>query len=315
MAKNTIQFQKGLSLSQFLSFYGTEEQCRAALFRMRWPQGFHCPKCDHGDYCEIHSRKVYQCSKCHAQTSLIQGTIFASTKLPLTIWMLGIYLVTQAKDGVSSLNLGRTLGISANAALRMKHKLQQVMKNRDDQRPLRGVLLIDDAYWGGKKRDGKRGRGASGKTPLVAALSLSPEGYPVFLKLNQVNGFTKEEICAWSAKSIRPGSLVVSDGLCCFSGVTQAQCTHEAIVTHQGGRYNDRSIFQWLNTVLGNVKNALHGTYHAVSQKHLPRYLAEFCYRFNRRFQLHTMVNRLAYQALRNKPIPQRLLKLAELRW
>jgi len=74
-------------------------------------------------------------------------------------------------------------------------------------------------------------------------------------------------------------------------------------------------VFQWLNTVIGNVKNALRGTHHAVSENHLSRYLGEFCYRFNRRFQLDTMVDRLAYVALRTQPLPQRLLKLAEVRW
>jgi len=116
MAKNKIQFQKGLSLTDFLSQYGTEEQCREALFKMRWPQGFQCPKCGHQGYCEIRDRKVYQCYKCHAQTSLIQGTIFAGTKLPLRLWLMGIYLVTQAKDGISSLNLARTVGIMLSAA-------------------------------------------------------------------------------------------------------------------------------------------------------------------------------------------------------
>ena len=143
MAKNKIQFPKGLSLTEFLSQYGTEEQCREALFRMRWPRGFQCPKCGHPGYCEIRDRKVYQCYKCHTQTSLIQGTIFASTKLPLRLWLIGIYLVTQAKDGISSLNLARTVGISANAALRMKHKLQQVMKNRDDWEYTRGRQMAD----------------------------------------------------------------------------------------------------------------------------------------------------------------------------
>ncbi len=132
MAKNKIQFQKGLSLPRFLSQYGTEKQCRKALFKMRWPQGYRCPKCGHTGYCEICDRKVYQCHKCHFQASLIQGTIFAATKLPFTAWLLGIYLVTQSKDGISSLHLARTVGISANAALRMKHKLQQVMKDRDE---------------------------------------------------------------------------------------------------------------------------------------------------------------------------------------
>jgi hypothetical protein len=89
----------------------------------------------------------------------------------MKIRFLGIYLITQAKDGISSLNMARTLGISSHAALRMKHKLQQAMKERDDSLPLDGLVLMDDAYWGGKKRDGKRGRGASGKMPFVVALS------------------------------------------------------------------------------------------------------------------------------------------------
>lgn len=315
MAKNKVQFQPGMSLSQFLSIYGSEEQCRTALFKMRWPRGFECPKCGHTGYCEIQSRRVYQCHRCHSQTSLVRGTIFAATKLPLRIWFLGIYLITQAKDGISSLNMARTMGVSANAALRMKHKLQQVMKERDDSQPLYGLLLMDDAYWGGKKRDGKRGRGASGKMPFVAALSITSNGQPISLKLSHVTGFTQQEISAWSAKHLGPGSLVVSDGLNCFPGVRQAECDHEPIIAHSGREYDEFKVFKWVNTMIGNVKNSIHGTYHAVSPKHLPRYLAEFCYRFNRRFQLDEMVNRLAYVALRTPPIPQRLLKLAEVRW
>ena len=314
MPKNKIQFQKGLSLSKFLTQYGTEEQCRSALFRMRWPKGFQCPRCGHDGYSEIQSRKLFQCRACRFQASLTQGTLFASTKLPLTVWLLGIYLVTQAKDGISSLNLARTLGISDNAAPRMKHKLQQAMKNQDDQYLLTSVLLMDDVYWGGKKRDGKRGRGASGKMPLVASLSLTSEGHPLFLKLNHLHGFTSEEVRAWSAKYISPGSHVISDGLNCFAAVNNASCGHEPIITYSNNRYDDGKVFQWLNTVIGNVKNALRGTYHAVSEKHPLRYLGEFRYRFNRRFQLGAMVDRLAYTALQTQPIPQRRLKLAEAR-
>lgn len=87
------------------------------------------------------------------------------------------------------------------------------------------------------------------------------------------------------------------------------------IVTSVDGKYDGRKVFQWFNTVIGNVKNALHGTHHAISGRHLPRYLAEFCYRFNRRFQLHTMVDWLTYVAKRTQPVPQCLLKLVEVRW
>jgi len=315
MAKNQIQFQRGLSVTKFLAQYGDETKCYQALFKFRWPNGFVCPQCGHTRHCCIASRKVMQCNSCHAQTSLIAGTIFASTKLPLTIWFLAIYFITQSKDGMSSLHLGRTLGVSANTALRIKHKLQQTMKERDDTQPLQELILLDDAYWGGKKNDGVRGRGATGKTPFVASISLTEEGHPVKMRLSRVTGFTKEEIAAWARVHLAADTLVVSDGLRCFPAVEEADCEHEPIIAKSDQGYDEYGVFKWVNIMIGNVKNALHGTYHHVSPRHLPRYLAEFCYRFNRRFELHRMVDRLAYVAMQTPPMPQRLLKLAEVRW
>jgi transposase-like protein len=112
MSKNKIQFQKGLSLPAFLEQYGTEEQCRAAVFNLRWPDGFICPACGNPTHCEIEGRKVYQCHRCHTQTSLTSGTVFASTKLPLTKWFLAIYLLTQRKNSLSALQLKREIGVS-----------------------------------------------------------------------------------------------------------------------------------------------------------------------------------------------------------
>ena len=145
MAKNQVQFQKGLSLVDFLSGYGTEEQCRGALLRWRWPAGFRCPHCGHRGYCEIAARGLYQCHRCHHQTSVTSGTIFEHTKLALRTWFLGMYLLTQPKNGSSALELKRQLGIGYNAAWRMKHKLLQVMKERDDSTPLSGIVQLDDA--------------------------------------------------------------------------------------------------------------------------------------------------------------------------
>ena len=124
MAKNTIQFQQGLSLREFLSKYGSEEQCSQALFAWRWPDGFKCPECGHDRYCTLNSRKLFQCNRCRFQISITARTIFDSTKLPLTTWFLAIYFVTQSKVSVSALSLKRTLGISYNTALQMKQKIQ-----------------------------------------------------------------------------------------------------------------------------------------------------------------------------------------------
>ena len=315
MAKNMVQFQKGLSLTSFLSKYATDRQCHDALFRMRWSVGFICPKCDHTGYYEIRSRKIYECSQCKQQTSVSSGTIFADTKLGLNIWFLAIYLITQSKDGISSLNLARTLGVSANAALRIKHKLQHVMKEREDSKPLSGIIQIDDAYLGGKRRGGKRGRGASGKTPIVAAVQTNEEGHPISMKLSQIAELSKSGISEWAENNLAPGSIIVSDGLNCFPGVREAGCVHLSIVTGGGPDSVDIPEFKWVNTMIGNIKNAIRGTYHVISKKHVPRYLAEFCYRFNRRFELGEMISRLAYIAVRTAPIPQRLLKLPEIQW
>ncbi len=98
----------------------------------------------------------------------------------------------------------------------------------------------------------------------------------------------------------------------CFSAVTKAGCTHTAIKTGSGAKAAKHPRFKWVNTVLGNIKAAMVGTYRAVREKHVPRYLAEFEYRFNRRYRLEAMIPRLAYVSLRTAPMPYRVLKLAD---
>ena len=95
MARNPVQFQKGISLNEFLSLYGTEEQCFDALYRWRWPNGFVCPNCGHDRGCQLTTHKLQQCYRCNRQTSITAGTIFEATKLPLTVWLQGIYFMTQ----------------------------------------------------------------------------------------------------------------------------------------------------------------------------------------------------------------------------
>src|ERR1700719_4573329 len=92
MARNVVQFQKGLSEPAFEKRYGTEEQCRAIVIASRWPRGFECPACGGRHYCVVTTRDLYQCTKCRRQTSPIAGTIFASTHLPLRLWFRAISL-------------------------------------------------------------------------------------------------------------------------------------------------------------------------------------------------------------------------------
>ncbi|AFS53998.1 putative transposase [Leptospirillum ferriphilum ML-04] len=127
------------------------------------------------------------------------------------------------------------------------------------------------------------------------------------LRLTQVRGFSRIEIASWVQKHLSPGCIVVSDGLPAFRELARAGCRHQPLVTGGGPDSVKNPQFLWVNTLLGNVKNAIHGTYHAVREKHLPRYLAEFCYQFNRRFQLQDLLPRFMFVALRTPSLPYRL--------
>ncbi len=310
MPRNLIQFQKGLSLHEFLNQYGQEEQCREALHRLRWPNGFVCPECGHHTGCALKSRKLYQCHRCHHQTSLTAGTIFHGSKLPLFKWFLAIYLLTQHKKSVAALQLMRDLGVQYNTAWKLKHKIMQVMFERQQRKTLSGVIEIDDAYLGGEQA-GKRGRGAGHKIPFVAAVK-TQDGEPVWIQLRRVKGFRKACIDRYAQQALASGSLVYSDGLSCFQALESAGCHHVPIVTGGGRPSPYQSTFKWVNIVLGNIKTAIRGTFHSVSEKHAPRYLAEFEYRFNRRFDLPSMIERFLYACVRTPPMPYRYLKMAE---
>ncbi len=133
MVMNRIQFQPGLSMQEFLKDFGTEAQCEQALETIRWPEGFHCPRCAGEAHFVLRdgSRKVFQCGTCRHQASLIASTVFQGTKLPLTIWFLAIYLISQAKTGLSALALKRHLGVSYPTAWLIQHKLMQSMADRE----------------------------------------------------------------------------------------------------------------------------------------------------------------------------------------
>lgn len=311
MSRNSIQFQKGLSLPKFVETFGTEQQCRDALFKMRWPNGFTCPKCGNTSYCELKARPLFQCHKCRHQASLIAGTIFENTKLALTTWYLAIYLLTQHKSGVSALQLSRDLGVRYQTAWTIKHKLMQVMLERQHEKKLSDRIEIDDAYLGGE-RAGTVGRGSPNKVPFIAAVQTTEDKKPVTIQLRRVGGFRKTALAQYAKASLSPGSTVWSDGLSCFKAIGEAGFNHIPRVTGGGRSSAKNPIFKWVNTVLGNVKTSITGSYHAISKKHVPRYLAEFEYRFNRRYELPAMMERLAFVAVRTPPMPYRLLTMAE---
>ena len=316
MARNPIQMQKGLSLTQLQQQYGTEPQCEAAVTAWRWPDGFVCPACGCRDHTIVGKRELYQCHDCLTQTSLTAGTVFAHTMLPLTKWFQGMYLLTHSKNSISGLELARQLGVRPDTASLMRHKLMSVMAEREGSRKLEGRVEMDDAVLGGAQSEtdgGKRGRAGSNKTPFVIAVETSKAGHPLRLLLHVVETHDGKSIEAMAWAHLAPGTRVVSDGLGCFRAVTRAGCLHEPVVVGKAADHGEKlACFRWANTVLGNLKTAIAGTLKSVAKRYVYRYFAEFQYRFNRRFDLPAMLDRLACVATRAAPRPYKSLKLAD---
>lgn len=310
MAINGIQFQKGLSLADFMGAYGTETQCEAAFIKARWPHGFACSRCGNRSAYEFTRRalRYWQCGACRHQTSLRAGTMMEHGRLPLTKWYLAIYLMTQSKTNIAALALMRQLGISWKAAWLLKHKLMEVMAQREAGRPLQGDIRVDDAYLGGERTGGGRGRGSSNKTAFVAAVEMC-DGRPRRVRFDPVAGFSFAALAPWAKLAVAPGSCVTSDGLLGFEVLERLGYTHQVVIAPRGKAGTEIEPFKWLNVLLGNLKTALSGTHHSFAfSKYARRYLAEVQYRFNRRVNMGAMVPRMAVAAAQTKPCPKRII-------
>jgi transposase-like protein len=189
----------------------------------------------------------------------------------------------------------------------LKQKIMAVMTGRENAKRLDGRVEMDDAYLGGH-RPGKRGRGAAGKQPFVAAVSTSDERSPRKIKLLPVKGFRKRKIKKLVAEHLASTGRVLTDGLSCWTATAEAGLEHRAMATGSGKRAATWSPFKWVNTTLGNVKAAITGTYRQISPKHAGRYLGSFAWRYNRRFQLDTVLPRLVHSAVRTTPLPYAML-------
>ena len=313
MPMNRVQFQPGLSMFEFLERYGTDDKCEAALAALRWPKGWACLRCGGAQAYEFRrgGQRYHECVGCRYQCSLIAGTMFEGSKLPLRVWLLAMQLLSQAKNNVAALELRRQLGVSYPTAWLMKHKIMEAMRLREQDRQLSGRVEIDDAYLGGERSGGKPGRGSENKVPFVIALQTVQGGAPHLLCMAQLP-FRRAAISEFAEKHLVRPLTVVSDGLDCFRAAAE-HGVHERIVSGGGKASTQLPQFKWLNTVLGNFKTAIAGTYHAFKfEKYAPRYLAEIQFRFNRRYHLHRMLPRMLLALLVAPPFPASRIRAPE---
>src|SRR3954470_2692705 len=318
MGGETTMLPDGLpeDLPSFLARFGTDEQCREYLFKARWPEGFRCAACGHDDSCTLKTKIVYECVACRKQHSLLAGTIFEQTKTGLSRWFLAIYLVTSSKGGIAATELRRQLGLgSYGTAWSWLHKIRKAMV-RPERRPLAGRVEADETYVGGP-RPGRRGRGAAGKT-LVGGAVESGRGGAWGRRLGRLRAGVLPAAGAGSLEAFLAGAVakpatVAIDGWSGYAGLPTAGYRREP-VNLSAAPGDATSHLPAIHLVFGLAKRWLLGTHHgAVGTRHLPAYLDEYVFRFNRRTarRLSHGFARLVEQAVQTKPTTYRGLVTA----
>ncbi len=266
---------------QFRRRFRTERDCLRYLIKRKWPDGFRCPHCGHDQAWLIPSRRKYQCKNCNHQTTLTAHTIFHKTRKLLRDWFWAIFPVATRTTGSSARQLQYDLGISYPTSWSWCHKIRKAMENRDAHYNLRGIVELDDTYIGGKRKPGKRGRGATGKVPVLVAVESRPKGCG-HVALTKVPSVSSSQARGFLAHRVDNDTLVFSDAFSSYRSVSQGLTLNPLNV---GSGQRAVEIFPDVHRVIARLKTWIRGTHTHVSDKHLNRYLAEFSYRFNRRFK------------------------------
>ncbi len=259
--------------------FPTEEACREYLFRLRWPQGFRCPRCGH-DRAWALARGVHECAACGVQTSVTAGTIFQDTRKPLRLWFRAVWYVTNQKTGVSALGLQRVLGLgSYETAWVWLHKLRRAMVRPGRDR-LQGVVEMDETYVGGE-HPGKRGRGAAGKCIVLVAAEQDGAGIGR-IRLRRVPDTSRQSLGDAVLECVEPGSVVHTDALSSYNGLSGLGYRHQVI--RQGGSEVSENLLPRVHRVAALLKRWILGVHQgAIRPSHLDYYLYEFTFHFNRR--------------------------------
>lgn len=290
------------TLLDFEERFSTEEACREYLFKLRWPEGFQCPKCGYGKAWPIKRYFLCECTYCGFQVYIMAGTIFQDTKKPLRLWFRVMWYITSQKYGTNALGVQRALGLgSYHTAWTWLHKLRRAMVRPGRDR-LFGTVQIDETYIGGEK-PGKRGRGAAGKTLVVIMVELK-EGKTGRIRLSRVADASGPSLEGAIVESVEPGSIVQTDGWEGYNRLSELGYRHEII---RKEAVIGKNVLPKVNRVAALLKRWLLGIYQGrVESSHLDYYLDEYTFRFNRRTSRSRgkLFYRLMQQAVAIKPVP-----------
>ncbi len=287
-----------LSLFEYQEQFTTEEDCYNYLLEHRWPNGFICPKCGSLEHYMIHQRKQFQCKHCRHQTSVTAGTVFHNLRQPLRVLFMAVYLTATSKKGLSAMELRRKLGIKGyKTAWLLLHKIRTAMAS-SGKFLLDRMVEVDETYIGGH-REGPRGRGATDKTLVAIAVETNDSRMGrAYLKI--IDSLRSVELEQFVKNHVATKTKVTTDGFKSY-GFLKKEYEHNPVIGHKTSKKSD--VLPKIHIVVANLKMWLRGTYNCLPAKHLQRYLDEFVFRFNRRWNLENIFDKLLLRCVNTNAI------------
>jgi len=284
-AEMTIQ---PTTLLDAMRHFSEAEVCIDFLASLRWPNGITCLRCRSQAVTRLKTRSIWKCREktCRKQFSVKVGTIFEDSPIALDKWLCAIWMIVNAKNGVSSYEIHRSLGVTQKTAWFMSHRIRLALQRGSFQKKLSGQVEADETYIGGKARfmhDDKRkekikGRGHSETGKAIVMGVLERHGQ---VRLEVMKGTTHDDLQRMIRKNVEKGAEVFTDQLKSYIGLS-AGYLHR-VINHAEAYAKGRIHTQGIENFWSLLKRGIKGTYVSVEPFHLFRYLDEQAFRFNTR--------------------------------
>ena len=280
MAKNDIkkkEVKQYINLVKLVERFHSEEKCRAYLEELRWLNGLACPRCGSMSISRIYERGQYDCNSCRYQFSIISGTIFHDSHLPLWKWFATMYMMIESKKGISANQVKRTIGVSYKTAWYLCHRIRSAMSDGSPN-PLKGIIEVDETWVGGKAKG--FGHGYKGNKAVVAgAVERNGEA-----RLQTIPDTTRRTLHGFIDKYVASDAeAIYTDDWPAYKGIADHDTRHES-VNHSADEWVRGDVHtNTIENVFSLFKRSVVGSYHKVSRKHLDAYLDELEWRFNNR--------------------------------
>jgi len=286
-----------MTLLDVTQIFSSDEQCRELLKRLRWPEGVRCPRCQADAIKLATAKELFFCQSCVYQFSVLAGTIFNDSHLPLPIWFMAVLLLCEAKKGMSAHQLKRTIwGLhkgSYKTAWYLCHRIRAAMK-QVEQPMLDGTVEMDETYVGGKQRNRGRGKATTNKEVVIGIRQRNGD-----LRFFHAEDAKKGTLAKYIQENISTDvDVIITDELPAYPGAV-GDAEHKT-VNHTAKEYVRYENGECITTnavesVFSLLKRGIIGSWHKISAKHLPAYLAEMEFRFNRRDRSDLFIDTLRH--------------------